>query len=93
MKLREVRIENFRSFKDQTIAIDDYTSCMGANSTGKSAVLTALNVFFRNTASSATNVNTLAEEDFHHRNTIAPVKITLTFEDLSDAAKVDASTM
>ena len=52
-------------------------------------MLTALNVFFRNTASSATNLSTLGEEDFHHRNTAAPIKITLTFDDLSAAAKDD----
>ena len=49
--------------------------------------MTALNVFFRNTASASTNVNTLSEEDFHHRDTGTPVKITLTFEDLSEEAK------
>jgi len=89
MRLRKLRIENFRSFKDETISFDDYTCLVGPNGAGKSAVLTALNVFFRNTASSATNVNTLSEEDFHHRSTGAPVKITLTFEDLSEAAKKD----
>lgn len=89
MKLRKLRIENFRSFKDETICFDDYTCLVGPNGAGKSAVLTALNVFFRNTASSVTNVNTLCEEDFHHRNTSAPVKITLTFEDLSEAAQND----
>ena len=89
MKLRQLRIENFRSFKDETISFDDYTCLVGPNGAGKSAVLTALNVFFRNTASSATNVNTLSEEDFHHKNTSVPVKITLTFEDLSEAAQND----
>jgi len=51
MKLSKLRIENFRSFKDETIYFDDYTCLVGANGTGKSAVLTALNVFFRNNAS------------------------------------------
>lgn len=89
MKLRKLRIENFRSFKDETIYFDDYTCLVGPNGAGKSAVLTALNVFFRNTASSATNVNTLSEEDFHHKNTAVPVKITLTFDDLSETARTD----
>jgi predicted ATPase len=89
VKLKQVRIENFRSFKDETIALDDYTCLVGPNGAGKSAVLTALNVFFRNMASSATNVNTLGEEDFHHRNTKQPIKITLVFGDLSDVAEKD----
>jgi len=53
MKLSKLRIENFRSFKDETIYFDDYTCLVGANGAGKSAVLTALNVFCRNNASSA----------------------------------------
>jgi len=89
MKLSKLRIENFRSFKDETIYFDDYTCLVGANGTGKSAVLTALNVFFRNNASTATNVLTLGEEDFHHKSTGKPVKITLTFIDLSEEAKKD----
>jgi predicted ATP-dependent endonuclease of OLD family len=89
MKLSKLRIENFRSFKDETIYFDDYICLVGANGTGKSAVLTALNVFFRNNASTATNVLTLSEEDFHHKSTGKPVKITLTFVDLSEEAKKD----
>ena len=89
MKLRKLRIENFRSFKDETICFDDYTCLVGPNGAGKSAVLMALNVFFRNTTSSATNVNTLSEEDFHHKNTDEPVKITLTFDGLSEVAQND----
>jgi len=48
MKLTELKIENFRSFKNETIHLDDYTCLVGPNGTGKSAVLMALNVFFRN---------------------------------------------
>lgn len=84
-----MRIENFRSFKDQTIDLDDYTCLVGPNGAGKSAILTALNVFFRNNASSATNVQTLSEEDFHHKDTKTPIKITITFSDLSEDAKQD----
>ena len=29
MKLRKLRIENFRSFKDETICFDDYTCLVG----------------------------------------------------------------
>lgn len=89
MKIRQIRIENFRSFKDETIRLDDYTCLVGPNGAGKSAVLTALNVFFRNNASTSTDVHTLSEEDFHLRNTKQPVKITLTFDDLSGEAQKD----
>jgi predicted ATP-dependent endonuclease of OLD family len=46
MKIKSVRIRNFRSIKEQTIEFDDYTCLVGANGSGKSNVLHALNVFF-----------------------------------------------
>jgi putative ATP-dependent endonuclease of the OLD family len=82
MKLAEVRIENFRSFKDETILLNDYTCLVGPNGTGKSAVLMALNVFFRNNDSTVTDVLNPTREDFHHEDVAKPIKITLTFDDL-----------
>jgi predicted ATP-dependent endonuclease of OLD family len=82
MKLTELKIENFRSFKEETIYFDDYTCLVGPNGSGKSAVLMALNVFFRNNDSTVTDVLNLTKEDFHHGNEKEPVRITLTFEDL-----------
>ncbi|MEZ4690065.1 MAG: AAA family ATPase [Ignavibacteria bacterium] len=49
MKIESVRIENFRSFKDETIILDDYTCFVGPNGAGKSTVFYALNIFFDNT--------------------------------------------
>jgi predicted ATP-dependent endonuclease of OLD family len=89
MKLTELKIENFRSFKNETIHFDEYSCLVGPNGSGKSVVLMALNVFFRENASTVTDVLTLSEEDFHHRNTKEPVKITLTFENLSESAQED----
>lgn len=89
MKLTELKIENFRSFEDETVHFDDYTCLVGPNSSGKSAVLMALNVFFRESRSTVTDVVTLTEEDFHHRNTKESIKITLTFEELPREAQED----
>ena len=85
MRLATLRIQNFRSFKDETINIDDYTCLVGANGAGKSTVLAALNVFFRE-RSAPTNVEVLSEEDFHNKDTRHPIKITAAFENLSDDA-------
>lgn len=82
MNLMEIRIQNFRSFKDETIPLDDYTCLVGPNGSGKSTVLMALNVFFRNNDLTVTDVVNLTKEDFHHENVQEPVRITLTFEDL-----------
>jgi putative ATP-dependent endonuclease of OLD family len=89
MRLKSIRIQNFRSFRDETIHLDPYTCLVGSNGAGKSAVLTALNVFFRNNASTSTDIHRLSVEDFHHRNTDEPVTITLTFGNLSAEAQAD----
>ncbi len=86
MKIKAIRIVNFRGFEDETILFEPHTSLVGPNGAGKSTVLAALNVFFQE-ASSATEVTSLAKEDFHNGNTDAPVEITVTFKDLSLAAK------
>ena len=89
MKIESVRIKNFRSFEDETISFDDYSCLVGANGAGKSTVLTALNVFFRESEDSPTNLRELGIEDFHRKNVRSPVRITVTFSDLSDEAKDD----
>lgn len=91
MKIASVQIENFRSFKNQTIPLDDYSCFVGPNGAGKSTVLSALNVFFQNSTSSTQNVRELEEEDFHNKITSEPVRITVTFVDLSETAKTELS--
>jgi putative ATP-dependent endonuclease of the OLD family len=91
VKIESVKIENFRSFKNEIIKFDNYTCFVGANGSGKSTILNALNVFFRQYKDSKTDLSKLTSEDFHHKITDEPVKITVTFTDLSDAAKDDLS--
>jgi putative ATP-dependent endonuclease of the OLD family len=89
MKIASVRIENFRGFKDETINFNDYTCLVGANGSGKSTVLAALNVFFRQYKDSKTDLSKLSAEDFHHKDVDKPITITVTFVDLSAQAKKD----
>ena len=89
MKIESVRIENFRSYKDQTISIDNYTCFVGPNGAGKSTVFNALNIFFRQYKDSKTDLSKLSESDFHHKSTAKDIRITVTFVDLSDQAKTD----
>jgi putative ATP-dependent endonuclease of OLD family len=89
MRIKSIRIKNFRSFKDSTIMFDDYTSLVGPNGAGKSTVLCALNVFFREVEASATDLSDLDVEDFHERDTTDPIEITVTFKDLNEDAQSD----
>lgn len=91
MKIESIKIENFRSFKDETIYFDDYTCFVGANGCGKSTVLNALNIFFRQNKDCMTDLCKLSIEDFHHKIIDNPIKITVTFTDLSEEAKEDLS--
>lgn len=91
MKIETVRIENFRGFKDETISFDNYTCFVGPNGAGKSTILAALNIFFRQYKDSKTDLSKLSNDDFHHKNVSQPIKITVTFSDLSDQAKNDLS--
>ncbi len=91
MEIASVRIQNFRSFADTTMSLSDYTCLVGPNGAGKSTVLTALNVFFRESKNVSTDVNRLDIEDFHLKRTGDPVRITVTFTGLSEKAEEDFS--
>ena len=54
MKIKAIRIENYRAFLDQTIALNRYSCFVGPNGAGKSTILCALNVFFKEQDSSVT---------------------------------------
>ncbi len=47
MVLRGLRIENFRSFENETVQVSDYTCFVGPNGSRKSTALMALNMLFR----------------------------------------------
>lgn len=85
MKIKSIRIENFRGFQDETVKLNRYSCFVGPNGAGKSTVLAALNVFFQERAA-ATDVSKLADEDYYRKNTASPVRITLTFDDLDERA-------
>ncbi len=91
MKIESMRIENFRSFKDESIVLDNYTCFVGPNGSGKSTIINALNVFFRQYKDSQTDLSKLIKDDFHHKNTDDDIKITITFRDLNQNAKEELS--
>lgn len=85
MRIESVRIENFRSIKDETIELDSFTALVGPNGSGKSATLGALNAFFGYKTDGGYDCSMLDAEDFHLGDCGEPVRITVTFSDLGDA--------
>ncbi len=89
MQIASVRIQNLRSFADATIPLNDYTCLVGPNGSGKSTVLCALNILFRESDNVATDLSQLDREDFHRKITGEPIRLTITFTDLSPEARED----
>lgn len=89
MNLSKLRLENFRCFRDQTITFNDYTCLVGPGGAGKSTILTALRIFFRDTSGSPTDLLTLQEEDFYKKDTSRDISITVTFSNLEPEAQED----
>jgi putative ATP-dependent endonuclease of OLD family len=89
MKIKSLEIKNFRSFSATKVDFEDYTAFVGANGAGKSTVLCALNIFFRQTDEAPTNLTELEAEDFHNGNIGEPIEITVTFEALTPEAQAD----
>jgi putative ATP-dependent endonuclease of OLD family len=89
MRIESIRIRNLRSFVDETIHLDDYTCLVGQNGAGKSTVLFALNIFFREPSVTGAATGVLTEEDFHGKATEDPIEITVTFGDIEPTAAED----
>jgi putative ATP-dependent endonuclease of the OLD family len=89
MRIRSVHISNLRAISDATIELDDYSCFVGTNGAGKSTVLFALNVFFREPDAQGNPMTALSLEDFHKRDTSKPVKITVWFDQLTPEARED----
>lgn len=89
MRIHSIRIQNFRAFKDATVVVNDYTCLVGPNGAGKSTILCALNVFFRATENSPLDLTSLEEEDFFDKDCSEPIRITVTFKNLSAEAQTD----
>lgn len=77
MKIKSVRIKNFRTLKDVTIPFDSVTTFIGPNGTGKSTVLRALDWYFNGKPGS------LNEKDCSFGATDEIIEVQITFADLT----------
>lgn len=79
MKIKSIEISNFRSIKSDNIDCVNFNTFVGPNGSGKSTVLNALNLFFG-------EINSFSIDDFHARDTSKPIKVRITFHELSKSA-------
>ena len=81
MKIKKVKLHNFRSYRDVEVSFDNLTALVGKNDIGKSTILEALDIFFNDSKGTVKldkndiNIDALADGD----NTIS---ITVEFGDL-----------
>lgn len=98
MKLSKLKLHNYRCFgsDEQTIKIDDITSFIGNNSSGKTAALLALNCLFSD--NSADRV--LKRSDFHLPKDTKPedvesqelyIEVMFTFDELEEGEQGSSS--
>ncbi len=80
MFLSRIRVKNFRSILDETLACDRLTALVGRNGAGKSSFLRALELFYEPAA-------TVKDEDFYAENTDCEIEIAVTFSELSASAR------
>jgi hypothetical protein len=81
MKIRQIHIENFRALKDVYLGLSSFNCIIGANNTGKSSVLHALQAFLEG--------KKLKDTDFFDKG--RPIKITATLEILASDLDTMAS--
>ena len=84
MKLEQLKVENFRCFKDEvTIDLDDLVVVVGRNDAGKSSLFDALDIFFEGKAAPD------REDPCVHSND-STVRITCVFDDLPSEIIIDS---
>ncbi len=81
MKLKSLRIVNFRCCKDVTIEFGSMHALVGANNAGKSTILRALDFLLNPSATK------ISEESFWHKDTSLEIRIEGLFVDLTDEEK------
>lgn len=91
MKLRKLKLENFRGYKVETVVdINDLNVFVGKNDIGKSTILEALDIFFNeNKGIVKIDKNDINTECLREGN--VDIKISAVFDDLPNELTIDAS--
>ena len=81
MYLQKIELKNFRCFRSEVIEFDRYNPLVGANNSGKSTILRAIDVFFNATPKSSS----ITMDDFYGQKADQPLELRLTFSELTKA--------
>ncbi len=81
MLIKSLGIRNLRSIIDQTVALEPLTALVGANGSGKSSVLCALEIFYG-------HLSSISVDDFYNRDSTRDITVAVTYTELSDGAIV-----
>ena len=90
MRLKQLKIKNFRGYSNETVVnFDDFTAFVGKNDIGKSSVLEALDIFFND----GSGVVKIEKEDVNAslRADNNEIVISAVFDDLPDRIVIDAT--
>ncbi|MEZ4195599.1 MAG: ATP-binding protein [Candidatus Paceibacterota bacterium] len=88
MKIIEVKLENFRSYNNETeVAVNDMTVFVGKNDIGKSTILEALDIFFNENNGTIK----LDKDDICKHSESDEIKITVVFSDFPEEITIDAT--
>lgn len=91
MKIKSLKLKNFRSYKDEIeVKFDDLTVFVGKNDIGKSTVLEALDIFFND----GKGVVKFDKTDINREALEAGEKeaiISVTFSDLPESIVIDST--
>ncbi len=91
MKLHSIKVQNFRSYKDEVeVLIDDLTAFVGRNDIGKSTILEALDIFFNeNRGAIKLDKDDINKSALKEGNN--DIYISATFTDLPNSIKIDST--
>jgi len=78
MKLASVKISKFKSINSLTLDLKDKLILVGENSSGKSNILKAIDLFYQD------SIRGINEEHFYNKDKSIPIEIVLTYDRLSD---------
>lgn len=83
MRIKTVRIQNFRALRDVEIEFDSVTTFIGPNGTGKSTVLHALDWFFNG------KQGQLSDQDISKGSNVLEIEVRVTFDNLSAKDRIE----